>query len=199
MTRPATKPVSIHNVVPNTSGSVTVCITQKVKHGHEKDFESWLTGIAKAAERFPGHQRINVLRPGKGSQEYTYIFRFDSYEHLQKWESSSDKDLWISKSRNLTEIPAKKQILTGLEYWFTLPGTSGRPAPSRYKMALLTVLAIYPLTTMLGYVMTPGPFSTVRLLKGLAVSIIAVTLMTYVVMPRVTRLFAGWLFGGKEA
>jgi uncharacterized protein len=180
-----------------TPGIVTVCVAQKVKRGREAEFEGWLTGISGVAEQFPGHKGINIIHAAH-SQEYTYIFRFDSYEHLQVWESSDEKTDWVNKLRGLTETDAKKQILTGLEYWFTLPNNSSRPAPQRFKMALLTVLAIYPLTTVLGYATTPGPFSVARLLKGLVVSVIAVTLMTYVVMPRVTRLFAGWLFGEKE-
>jgi uncharacterized protein len=185
------------DVSPKAPDTVTVCVTQKVKRGREAEFKDWLTGTTGAAEQFPGHQGVNIIHAAH-SQEYTYIFRFDTYEHLQAWESSEEKANWVNKLRGLAEMDAKKQVLTGLEYWFALPNNSSRPAPPRYKMALLTVLAIYPLTTVLGYATTPGPFSAVRLLKGLAVSIIAVPLMTYVVMPRVTRLFARWLFGEKE-
>ncbi len=135
------------------------------------------------------------------SQEYTYIFRFDNFKHLQRWESSDERNNWVNKLHGLTETDAKKHILTGLEYWFILPNGSTKPTPPRYKMALVTVLAIairllrcLAMRRLLGWA-----FSLVRLLKALAVSIIAVVLMTYMVMPRrVTRLFAGWLFGENE-
>ncbi len=194
MLRSISKSSSSNNESPNSSISVAVCVTQQVKHGREKDFESWLKGIAKAAEQFVGHQGINVIKPAVHSQEYTYIFRFDSDEHLQKWEVSAEKDRWVSRLQGLTQKPAKKQTLTGLEYWFTLPNNLMRQAPPRYKMVLVTILAIYPLTTILGFVVTSGSVTVSRLLKGLIVSVLAVTLMTYVVMPRMTRLFAGCLF-----
>lgn len=176
------------------SDTVTVCVTQKVRRGREADFEAWLTGISGAAEQFPGHQGISIIHAAR-SQEYTYIFRFDTFKHLQAWESSDERNSWVNKLRGLAETDAKKQILTGLEYWFTLSNGGAKPVPPRYKMAFVTVLAIYPLTTLLGYMVNPAPMSFVHLLKGLAVSVTAVTLMTYVVMPRMTRLFARWLFG----
>jgi uncharacterized protein len=185
-------------ISPRTSGSVTVCITQHVRKNREADFEAWLRGIGKAAKRYAGHQGINVIRPAAPNRDYTYIFRFDNYAHLQQWERSAERAHWVRQLADLIESPAKKQFLTGLEYWFTLPKDSNRPAPPRYKMAALTVMAIYPLTTLLGWLITPGPLSQSRLLKGLIVSVAAVILMTYLIMPRVTRLFANWLYPARS-
>src|SRR5437667_10737226 len=89
--------LSDSTVSPDPSGSVTICVTQRVKSGREQDFEKWLQGIARTAEQFAGHQGINIIQPTAHSQEYTYIFRFDSYEHLQKWETSAEKNRWVSK------------------------------------------------------------------------------------------------------
>ena len=184
----------LESASPTTSGPVTTSVTQHVKRGREKDFETWLQGVYQAAAQFPGHQSITIIRPSGSSRDYTYIFRFDSYEHLRQWETSAERDQWVDNLTDLIEAPAKKQILTGLEYWFTLPGTLGRPAPPRYKIALLTIPTIYILTTILGLLATPGSLTATRLLKGLAISVTSVILMTYVLVPRVTRLFASWLF-----
>lgn len=186
--------LSFENGSAVSSGPVTVSVSQQVKRGQERLFEAWLQGVYRTAEQFPGHQGITVIRPSGDSRNYTYIFRFDSYEHLQQWEVSAEKDHWTRKLIKLVEAPAKKQVLTGLEYWFTLPGTRTGLAPPRYKMVLLTIPTIFLLTTLLGLLINPGLLSMVRLLKGLAVSVAAVMLMTYVVMPRVTRLFGSWLF-----
>jgi antibiotic biosynthesis monooxygenase (ABM) superfamily enzyme len=99
----------------------------------------------------------------------------------------------------------RTRFVTGLESWFTLPGKPGTPPPPPYKMALLTWITIFPLIT--GIVVATGP-----LLKDLPVVLklgittaIAVPLMTWVVMPRVTRLLRAWLYpqpstsqGGRE-
>jgi antibiotic biosynthesis monooxygenase (ABM) superfamily enzyme len=80
---------------------------------------------------------------------------------------------------------------TGLETWFDLPG---RAPPSRGKMAVVTWAALFPLVlltnTVLGPVLEPVP-----LVPRVAVTCAAmVALMTWVVMPRLTRWLAGWLY-----
>lgn len=66
-------------------------------------------------------------------------------------------------------------------------------APPRYKMALLTWAAAFPLLTALKVLLNPllaplpVPGQTL-VLTGLLISA-----MTYVIMPRLTRLFAAWL------
>jgi antibiotic biosynthesis monooxygenase (ABM) superfamily enzyme len=166
-----------------------------VKPGREQDFEAWLAGIGRAASQFEGHQGLNVLRPpGSGAPEYVYIFRFDSYAHLQRWEDSDVCHEWVAHLGDLTETSGSKQVLTGLEYWFTLPNAPGLPPPARSKMVLVTLLAIYPLSTLLTTAFGPVLSRLHPLLRGLAVSAVLVLLMTYVVMPRLTRLFARWLY-----
>jgi antibiotic biosynthesis monooxygenase (ABM) superfamily enzyme len=90
-------------------------------------------------------------------------------------------------------------FVTGLESWFTLPGQPGLVPPPPYKMALVTWLTIFPLITAI--VAVTGP-----MLKGLPLAVrlaittaIAVPLMTWVVMPRVTRLLRRWLYPDHAA
>jgi uncharacterized protein len=89
--------------------------------------------------------------------------------------------------------------VTGLETWFTLPGQPGAAPPPAYKMALLTWITIFPLITAI--VAITGP-----LLKDLPLAVRlgitsapAVPLMTWVVMPRVTRLLHRWLYPEHRA
>jgi len=184
----------MQNVTEADTGTVTVSVTAKVKPGRDRDFEAWLEGVGKAASQFEGHQGLNILRPSVNDREYVYIFRFDQYAHLKQWEDSEERRHWVDRLRDLTEGHPKKRVMTGLEYWFTLPNTPGAPAPPRYKMVILTLLVIYPLSTLLPPTVRPLLNSVPLLLRGLVVSVLLVLLMTYIVMPRVTRLFAWWLF-----
>ena len=67
--------------------------------------------------------------------------------------------------------------------------------PPKYKLFLLTWLAIYPLITVILFLfgkylsLLPFPLRTL-LLTG-----VLVYLMTYWVMPNLTKLFQGWLKG----
>lgn len=86
------------------------------------------------------------------------------------------------------------RTLTGLETWFTLPARDGGPAPPRYKMALVTWLAVFVLVTIIFVLFGRWLEAMPMLLRNLIFTAVMVTLMTYVVMPRVTRLFSFWLY-----
>ena len=78
------------------SSPVTVCVSVKVKHGRERDFETWVEGVGHAAAQFAGHQGLNILRPsGSTTPDYVYIFRFDTYTHLKAWEDSEVRRDWV--------------------------------------------------------------------------------------------------------
>jgi antibiotic biosynthesis monooxygenase (ABM) superfamily enzyme len=88
----------------------------------------------------------------------------------------------------------RTSFVTGLESWFTLPGQPGRPPPPPYKMALLTWITIFPLITVIVAITGPllvGLPQAVRL--GITTAL-TVPLMTWVAMPRVTRLLRRWLY-----
>lgn len=70
-----------------------------------------------------------------------------------------------------------------------------RPAspPKRWKMWVLTCVAIYPIITALGYLLqarTPGLPVYAHFLIMVP---IAVALLLFLVMPALTRLFRPWL------
>jgi antibiotic biosynthesis monooxygenase (ABM) superfamily enzyme len=88
----------------------------------------------------------------------------------------------------------RTQVLTGLEGWFTLPTQPGLPPPPRYKMALVTWLTIFPLITLV-VVATAPLIGSWPLVARLAFTTgVTVSLMTWVVMPRTTRLLHRWLY-----
>ena len=89
------------------------------------------------------------------------------------------------------------EFLTGLESWFTLPTQPGAPPP-RYKMAVLTWVTIFPLITLVVVVSAPLMGSLPLVLRLGVTTLVTVSLMTWVVMPRVTRLLRGWLYPGRR-
>jgi antibiotic biosynthesis monooxygenase (ABM) superfamily enzyme len=66
-------------------------------------------------------------------------------------------------------------------------------APSRLKMALLTWAAAFPLLTALNVVFGPHLAALPLPVRTLLLTGIMVGLLTYVIMPRLTRGCAGWL------
>jgi antibiotic biosynthesis monooxygenase (ABM) superfamily enzyme len=174
---------------------VTTTVTRRVKPGHEALYEGFLAGIIAAASACPGHLGVEVFRPRDAdSGEYRTVYRFDTAEHLRAWLDSGEHAAWLERAEPHVIGPMRTSVVTGLETWFTLPSRPSAPPPPRYKMALLTWITIFPLITLI--VRVTGP-----LLEGLSLVVrlgittaIAVPLMTWVVMPRVTRLLHRWLY-----
>ena len=76
----------------------------------------------------------------------------------------------------------------------TAPAPSRMPPPPRYKMAVLTWLAVYPTLTVILAVLQPlGVLRTPLPLRTLIVTVILVPLVVYVLVPTLTRALAGWL------
>jgi uncharacterized protein len=178
-----------------SDGPVTTTVTRRVKPGHEVFYEQFLEGIIAAATRFPGHQGVEVFRPASASEgEYRIVYRFDTGEHLRAWLDSDEHAAWLERAEPHATGPMHTQFLTGLESWFTLPARPGSPPPPPYKMALLTWLTIFPLITVVVLALDPL-LVRLDLVPRLAVTTaVTVPIMTWLVMPRVTRLLRRWLY-----
>ncbi|MDJ0588512.1 MAG: antibiotic biosynthesis monooxygenase [Pleurocapsa sp. MO_226.B13] len=181
---------------------VTVVVSRRVKPGCEAAFEKFISGITAAAMTFEGHLGTNVFRPSNPEdREYKIIFKFDRASNLRIWEESECRRQWLARAESLRLEPARIRVITGLETWFTLPSPKRILPPPRYKMATITLLALFPLIQIANLTLTPwlALLPLPLLLRSLIVTAILVLLMTYVVMPRMTKLFSKWLYPKKRS
>jgi len=177
------------------NGPFTTTVTRRVKPGHEPFYEQFLEGIIAAASRFPGHLGVEVFRPESASAgEYRVVYRFDTAEHLRAWLDSDERAAWVERAEPHVIGPMRTRVVTGLETWFTLAGRPAAPPPTPYKMALLTWITIFPLITLVVVALEPL-LAELALVPRLAITTaVTVPIMTWLVMPRVTRLLRGWLY-----
>lgn len=182
-------------VSDGAAGPVTTTVIRRVKPGHEPFYEQFLEGIIAAASQFPGHLGVEVLRPEHASTgEYQIIYRFDTSDHLRDWIESDQRAAWLERAEPHVIGPMRAQVMTGLETWFTIPGHSDTLPPPRYKMALLTWATIFPLITVIIVVLGPL-LEGIALVPRLAITTaVTVPVMTWLVMPRITRLLRSWLY-----
>jgi antibiotic biosynthesis monooxygenase (ABM) superfamily enzyme len=188
------------NRAPGEDPPVTAVASRRVKRGREREFEEWVSGILAEARKAPGYLGSEVLRPSDDPEddEYKIFFRFDHASNLHAWEDSEERRHWLRKSRPLLQEEEKVHVLTGLETWFTLPSKPGEPAPPRYKMVVVTWLGVFPIVTVIFSVFGQWLNTLPTLVRTLVFTAVMVTLMTYVVMPRMTRLFSSWLYPDRE-
>ena len=190
-------------------GPVTVVVIRIAKRDKIREFEEWMDGIIHEAMRFEGHMGVDVIRPSDLSNpEYVIIFRFNTFENLARWENSEARREWLAKSKEVTEGEPVIEKQTGLEIWFTPRSRSGGSikgdkaasstttapvAPPRYKMAIVITAVIFILVSILLpqiRQLTTGLHIHLSTFIGVTIMVL---LMTYVIMPSVTRLLEPWL------
>jgi antibiotic biosynthesis monooxygenase (ABM) superfamily enzyme len=174
---------------------VTVDVMQRVRPGKERDFEHLLEQIIGTASTFEGYLGSSVFRPSdQDLSEYRIIFKFDRLEHLKRWENSAARHNYLVQAKELTVNDGTFSVITGLETWFTLPSKPGMKPPARYKMVVVTGVAIFAINRLLA-LLPPAWLAPFPPLVQLLILVFTTTaLMTYVVMPRLTKLLAGWLY-----
>jgi len=171
---------------------VTAVFTWEVTPGHEAEIEEWAHGITAAGSRYPGHLGATWLRPGPGSHEYHTVLKFSDQERFRAWMDSPERAAWIRRAEAFSR--ARRTELTGLETWFTLPGRPARAAPPRWKMFLVTAASAYPVSLLITVLLFPR-LAVVPLVVRPAIStVLLVAILTWVVLPRTTRLLEGWLY-----
>lgn len=178
---------------------VTVVVTRRVKPGCEHAYEAWLERLLRDAKELPGYLGTVVQRPAAPSRTYTSVFRFDSVEHLRAFEQSELRRRALEEVVPWVEADAAWEKLTGLELWFTPPPGTVVPQPSRLRMALVMIAVVYGLVLSIGglvaAVMASAPMPA-RLFVTIAIEVF---LMTYVIMPRLTRALARWIYPRTRA
>jgi uncharacterized protein len=178
-----------------TPAPVTVVISRRVIPGKEAEFESLCTELTQAASGFAGHQGASLFRPVNGSDpEYRIIFRFDSADHLEIWDASAERAALIGRIESLLLSPTRRDITYGITGWFDLPGQPLHTPPAKYKMTIVSWLALYPIVTAIFLIFAPWLNQIPLLLRTLLVTAAVMVLMSYVAMPRMTRWFSFWLF-----
>jgi len=176
-------------------GPVTVSVSRQVIPGQEATYESWLRQISTVASGFPGHMGVNFIRPdGAQQKEYVSIFRFDTYRNLAGWENSQERHEMMDQLQGVVAGEAQVQKATGLEFWFNLPEVPVTKAPSPHKMALVLTVVVYILVFIINILF--GSWLVELPLYARVAIVVAgqVLLMTYLIMPAVTRLLQSWLF-----
>jgi antibiotic biosynthesis monooxygenase (ABM) superfamily enzyme len=180
---------------------VTVSVTRHVDPAHADEIVAWIQAGFSLAQRFPGFLGSGWVRPSTGSDEWHMLYRFDSAASLADWEASSQRRWWLDSAQGLVGESRKEQR-TGIEGWFDPPQEHDvedlrppAPAPPRWKQAVMIWFAFFPLSLLVSYLfgaMAPDAALVPRVLLS---TLLMTPVMTYVVLPQLTRRLEWWLHG----
>jgi antibiotic biosynthesis monooxygenase (ABM) superfamily enzyme len=182
--------------VAPAAAPVTMLVTRRLRKAALPAFEATARGMIDAASSFAGHMGGHLIVPDREAVTplAQILFAFDSQAHLDAWMQSRERAAWLEKLAPLTFGDTAMNVLTGLEGWFALPSQATRKPPPRHKMALVTWLGIFPLVLLLSSIVAPRLAPLGSVLSVAVVTALVVVAMTWLVMPLLTRLLAGWLF-----
>ncbi len=163
-------------------------------------FNRWYKAMARLVEQQPGFLRIDTCPPlecvDDVVKQYS-IIHFDTVNHLHDWLTSNQQTEILESGQDMFIDYKYKSFTTGLEGWFSQEtGNRSGLGPARWKQVLSVVLGLYPL------VMTQSLlFAAMGLFTGwlpaaamLINNLITSSALTYLVMPRIAKLFNFWLY-----
>lgn len=184
-----------------TALPVTVSITRHVDPRYADQMVAWVRAGSALAERFPGFLGAGWVRPSTGSDEWHMLYRFDSESSLAAWEASEQRAWWLGSAQGIVG-ESRKELRTGIEGWFDPPQEHDvvdlRPmpqAPPRWKQAVMIWFAFFPLSLAVGALTSIVAPDLALVPRVLATTVMMTPVMTYLVLPRLTRWLEWWLHG----
>jgi antibiotic biosynthesis monooxygenase (ABM) superfamily enzyme len=180
-----------------SSSPAMVMVSRRVKPGHEGEYRRWVSRVIAEAEKFPSYLGATVLAPHpSGSDAFHHIHSFADKESLSIWLRS---DVMYRLSREADAFSSfGLQQATGMEAWFSLPDAPQLPPPPKWKMAVATFIGAYIVTAIaipLEMILVPRLWSFYE--TNIITNIIMATAMTWAIMPGMSRLLRGWLYGSR--
>jgi antibiotic biosynthesis monooxygenase (ABM) superfamily enzyme len=169
---------------------VTAVSSFRVHPGHEDEFDEFQARLDAAVARWPGFLRVERFEPVHGVQEETVVvFSFDTREHLDAWLRSDERrDLLAAADRHVAG-DRTVNFVGGFGGWFE---SAGGPV-KRWKQMLIVLLALVPITLGLTWLRLHLVPDLAWPVAGVISNVIGVALLTWVLMPALTRLFDDWL------
>ncbi len=186
------------------SAAASFVVEHQVPQGKEAEFRAWHDQLMGQERQYPGYIRTDLYPPVEGIQLKWYsIIYFESAEAMDAWLQSSDRAQQIELGKQIFSSYQLKSFSTGLEGWFSQK--SGMEefgyTPPAWKQSLAVVCALYPTVMVLALL-----FNRFGIMKGwsladamLVNNILSTILLTWLIMPAVTRGLKFWLHPSRRS
>ncbi|TVP66812.1 MAG: hypothetical protein EA342_10795 [Leptolyngbya sp. LCM1.Bin17] len=172
-----------------------------VPEGMDQAFQQWYGRLSQAAQGYEGFLRADLCTPlncNDGVVKWYSIVHFTTPDHLNRWLRSQQRRSHFQAGQDIFLAYRFKSFTTGLEGWFSSQAGETEQSglgPPPWKQVLAVVLGLYPTLVVQDMVfsalgiMQTWPFPSALVINNLITS----GILTWLVMPRVTRLLRFWL------
>ena len=167
-------------------------VRRRAKPGCEAAYEALIRAMFADASHFAGYQSTQLIPPETPQGEYQIIQKFATADDLERWNNSEERATWLERLSLVAEGDPEYRLLSGLDVWFAPSEIPVTKPPARWRMTLVSWMGIFPtvalLLTFVSPLLTPLPF----LVRTAIFTMLVAVLMSYVVMPRLTKWMAWW-------
>ncbi|MFE3542978.1 antibiotic biosynthesis monooxygenase [Nocardia sp. NPDC059177] len=188
------RPATQHVLIDEPGGAaVTAVVSHSVAAGRESEFIAWQDRVTEVERTFRGFRGSELHRPIPGLQDdWTIIYSFATTEDLDRWLESPQRQALLAEAPDFHDFEVHR-IANPYGSWFPPSETGAEGGPASWKTALSVLVGLYPTVVILTLAIDeiwPGAPLWISLLIG---NILSVSLLTWVVMPIVTRALRFWL------
>ncbi|NNC81842.1 MAG: hypothetical protein HKN94_17000 [Acidimicrobiales bacterium] len=180
-----------HLAMGSGDDPVTAVASFRILPGHEDAFEKGYESLIDVLETYEGFLRAQLFPPVEGVQDETVIvFSFQSREELDVWLRSDERRISLNKLDEHMDGERQVNVVGGFGGWFSV----GQRQVKTWKQAAVVLVALYPVVLLLNEALAlilpdDVPYA-LEVLIGLVAS---VSLLSWLLMPRLTKLLDGWL------
>ena len=170
---------------------IHVAITRRVRPGCEAEFQQALREFFQTSFAHGGVLGATMIvpPPGSDSREFGILRTFADEKERDDFYASPMFKAWEERCKPLTDGGWSYRELHGLEAWFRSPHTP----PPKWKMVIATFLGVFPLAMVLNGTLGPLIRDLHFVLRNALFNAAVVVLLSWAVMPIVTRLLHRWL------
>lgn len=174
-----------------TSVNVTLVSSVMLRPGTEREYRRLHEAGVSSARRLGGLISAELLPAVPGAQAETVgLLTFSTTADVERWFHSGERMQVLDAMALLIDGDRTTNVVGGFAGWFA---DAGSLEPRRWKQALAVIAALVPVSivlTLLRLAVAPGTALVPAIALGSTANVIV---LTWIVMPPLTRLIGPWL------
>lgn len=159
--------------------------------GVQAQCQALLQELLEAARHCPDCVFASLIPPATPADPWQLVLRFAAPADLARWNASAERAQWLERMQKAAPGAVEFHPLEGLQIWSAPPVPV--VMPPKWKLTVVSWMGIFPLVTVSLGVTGPLLQSWPFLARILVVTVLVVSLMSYVVMPRLVVWMGWWL------